>query len=279
LDAGAHSIETDLRASRDNIWMLCHDAHIGPGANLNSRNGRRRTIRRRLTVSRQMSASLQRVSVNGNPDPIRFPRQTAAHSAFCADFVARHFVCPREPFAMPSLRHLLLFLHAYASPASALHGKTAEQRENAGRVIIDLEVKSEPFESPPARAQLQRLVSVIDEFAMRGRCRLRSFDHRLVKFAHELLPEAETAVLVAGTAPVDPARLAQDANARHYCPDYRFLDRDQVRCLHKEGIRVLPWTVNKPAEWRRLIDWGVDGITTDDPARLIEWLSKNGTSQ
>jgi glycerophosphoryl diester phosphodiesterase len=35
---------------------------------------------------------------------------------------------------------------------------------------------------------------------------------------------------------------------------------------------VLPWTVNDPDDWKRLLDWGVDGITTDYPDRLAEWL-------
>ncbi len=36
--------------------------------------------------------------------------------------------------------------------------------------------------------------------------------------------------------------------------------------------RVIPYTVNEPADWERLIAWGVDGITTDVPDRLLECL-------
>jgi glycerophosphoryl diester phosphodiesterase len=39
---------------------------------------------------------------------------------------------------------------------------------------------------------------------------------------------------------------------------------------------VLPWTVNSEADWKRLLDWGVDGITTDCPDRLAELLRKRG---
>ena len=32
----------------------------------------------------------------------------------------------------------------------------------------------------------------------------------------------------------------------------------------------MPWTVNDPADMRRLIDWKVDGLITDYPDRLRE---------
>lgn len=37
---------------------------------------------------------------------------------------------------------------------------------------------------------------------------------------------------------------------------------------HRNGMSVLPWTVNAPPEMRRLIDAGVDGILTDDHVLL-----------
>ena len=31
------------------------------------------------------------------------------------------------------------------------------------------------------------------------------------------------------------------------------------------ACRVVPWTVNRPEDMRRLIRWGVDGLITDRP--------------
>ena len=79
-------------------------------------------------------------------------------------------------------------------------------------------------------------------------------------------------VLVAGTAPVDPVVVARQADATIYCPDYTFLDATQVRMLRAANVRVLPWTVNQPEDWTRLLKWGVDGITTDYPDRLAKFV-------
>ena len=34
------------------------------------------------------------------------------------------------------------------------------------------------------------------------------------------------------------------------------------------------WTVDEVEDMRRLIDWGVDGIITDYPGRLMELLNR-----
>jgi glycerophosphoryl diester phosphodiesterase len=35
---------------------------------------------------------------------------------------------------------------------------------------------------------------------------------------------------------------------------------------------VIAWTANRPRDWRRLIAAEVDGIITDDPEALLEYL-------
>jgi glycerophosphoryl diester phosphodiesterase len=47
---------------------------------------------------------------------------------------------------------------------------------------------------------------------------------------------------------------------------------EEVRAAHGAGLRVIPWTANTEADWKRLIAAGVDGIITDDPERLIQYL-------
>jgi len=53
-----------------------------------------------------------------------------------------------------------------------------------------------------------------------------------------------------------------------------------VAALHRRGWRVWCWTVNDPSAMRRLADWGVDAILSDNPALLISTLSpSNGAGR
>ena len=45
------------------------------------------------------------------------------------------------------------------------------------------------------------------------------------------------------------------------------LDEALVRQARLEGLQVIPWTVNAPADMQRLVGWGVDGLITDEPDR------------
>ena len=42
------------------------------------------------------------------------------------------------------------------------------------------------------------------------------------------------------------------------------------------GLKVIPWTINTPADMERLIGWGVDGIITDYPDRLRTVMQARG---
>ncbi len=52
-----------------------------------------------------------------------------------------------------------------------------------------------------------------------------------------------------------------------YSPYFMFLTEERVKDMHGLGIKVIPWTVNKPDDMIRLKGMGVDGIITDYPDR------------
>ncbi|MGH1492632.1 MAG: glycerophosphodiester phosphodiesterase family protein [Acidimicrobiales bacterium] len=53
--------------------------------------------------------------------------------------------------------------------------------------------------------------------------------------------------------------------------DKRFVDR-----AHRAGLLAIVWTINDRAEMSRLLDIGVDGILTDEPATLKSLLEERG---
>jgi glycerophosphoryl diester phosphodiesterase len=52
----------------------------------------------------------------------------------------------------------------------------------------------------------------------------------------------------------------------------RILTPRLIAAAHRHGVEVHVWTVNDPAEMRRLIEMGVDGIVTDRADLALETL-------
>ena len=269
-DAGVSSIETDLHLTGDGVVVLCHEPTLDAALFTPPTAGAPRKALADLTL-----AELRRWRADRNPDPARFPDQNVVVPPLARWFAERHGV---DPFAVPTLSDLFLFAAAYAGEPGALVGKSPQQRARAARTGFDLELKVVPFH-PNAPGLLERRVAaMVQEAEVAERTTVRSFDHRCVRRLRALEPQLTGAVLIAHTAPVALAELVFRADARIYCPSFDFLDDELVRQAHAEDVRVLPWTVNEPEHWKRLIDWGVDGLTTDYPDRLAERLHAWGVA-
>jgi glycerophosphoryl diester phosphodiesterase len=142
------------------------------------------------------------------------------------------------------------------------------------RVGFNIELKS-----VPARPELTPLPDVfarkvLDEARAHGmleRITIQSFDHRMLAAVKKQAPKIPISLSIEGTLP-DLVALAENAHAEIVSPNLDWIVADDVRALHAKGIRVIPWTANKPEEWNYLAGIGVDGIISDDPASLIAWL-------
>ncbi len=281
-DLGVTSIETDIQLTRDGVPILYHDAQISERlCRLLPRSTAPDPTNHPLVSSLTLS-QLRSYKADVNPDPKRFPQQEAMITPLARLYADRERI---DPYALPALTDLFAFAQAYAGEMGAQAGKTDEQRRQAHQMRFDLELKRVPFHasatgddfdgSTPGLLE-QRLLDVVRAAGVVERTQVRSFDHRSVRTLRRMEPKLTAAVLIAETAPVAPAQLAQLADAQVYAPDYQFLDPAQVRQIHAVGVRVVPWTINETDDWLRLLDWGVDGITTDYPDRLAALLRARG---
>jgi glycerophosphoryl diester phosphodiesterase len=282
LDLGVTSLETDVHLTRDGVPVLLHDPRVTDQIFRRVDGSQPPFPCHRPLVSTLNFAHLRTFRADGNPDPKRFPAQDAGVTPAARLFGERFGV---DPYSPPNLADLFAFVELYAGDGGEKAGKSDEQRRRARAVRFDLELKRVPFHAEAigdvftgqgAGTLERRVAEVVRAAGAAARTTVRSFDHRSVRALGELEPGWATAVLVGEMAPVDPAELARRAGARLYCPAYEFLDAQQVRQLRDAGVAVLPWTVNDPDAWQRLLEWGVDGITTDHPDRLAALLRRRG---
>jgi len=57
-----------------------------------------------------------------------------------------------------------------------------------------------------------------------------------------------------------------------------YLTKDKIVKIHQEGMKVNVYTVNFEEEMEQFLHWGIDGIITNHPDRLIKILRKRGSS-
>jgi glycerophosphoryl diester phosphodiesterase len=283
LDAGVSSIETDVHLTRDGVAVLCHDPLIcDPPCTLLQLGAALPATP--LLVSQLTVEELRGYRADGNPDPRRFADQVALVTPLAALFAEQWGL---EPYGIPTLEELLQFTAAYAGELGARAGKSPMQRQQARKVIFDLELKRVPFHPESINDRFdgtkpglleERIVEAVRRAGVAKRTTVRSFDHRCIRLLRRMEPDLTGAILMAETAPLSPAELVERADAQLYCPAYLFLDETIVRQVQAAGARVLPWTVNQPEHWQRLLEWGVDGITTDFPNHLARYLTECGVA-
>ena len=77
---------------------------------------------------------------------------------------------------------------------------------------------------------------------------------------------------VGGSVP----RLVKASGAKVWSPNFGDLSEAQLREAQALGLKVVPWTVNDPAQIERLLQWQVDGLISDYPQRVREAMARAG---
>lgn len=131
-------------------------------------------------------------------------------------------------------------------------------------------------------------ITVIRREKMENRVTIQSFDWRTLAVVQQEAPEIPTVYLTAQQAWQDNIlakqksspwteplhvsrsggsvpRMVRAAGGAVWSPYHAETTREQVREAQALGLKVVVWTVNEPADMRRMIEWGVDGVISDYP--------------
>jgi glycerophosphoryl diester phosphodiesterase len=123
---------------------------------------------------------------------------------------------------------------------------------------VNVEIK------PRGPVVVERVVEAVDVIDARDRTLASSFTFEVAARASDL--GLLSSLLVHATTIGDAlARRCVDAGVVGLHPDAASVDPDAVACCHAQGLFVMVWTVDDPAEMRRLAAAGVDAICTNVP--------------
>ena len=136
---------------------------------------------------------------------------------------------------------------------------------------MNLEVKADSREDALATAAtLEGVLADLNE-PVRARILVSSFELDAVAWLKSRLPWLRVGTLFTGSQwrKEDMIARALDLDAEAIHPNIRLVVSDLVERAHDVGLRVNVWTANRWPTIRRLLAFGVDGIFSDLPERVV----------
>ena len=294
LRVGVNWVDSDIIMSRDGVIMASHDLWLNPDVISNpdgkfwaksnkefmqqvNKDGYDKYIDKYLAYNLTMKQLQQFNAGKINPDsPYAkwFPDQIANSGA-----------------VMPTLQQIIDYTNANSNK----------------KVNFQLEIKSDPEHdnwtaSPDVFAK--KLYAILKKNNLINRVEIQAFDWRYLYALQKLDKNIKTAYLVGSDGiesmqNLDPKiaglwsggkllkdynnslpQMVKDLGGSLYEPEDITLTKEQLDEAHRLGLKVVVWTwpensgkVIDSVVINRLIDWGIDGIITDNPAQLNSILA------
>lgn len=139
-----------------------------------------------------------------------------------------------------------------------------------GKVVLNIEVKNTPIDYPGIENDL---LDLIEDYPHRDKLIISSFDHQVILRIHQMAPDLKLALL-ADAVFVDIGDYAKKIGATVWHPCVDSLHADAVSEAQTAGLEINAWTLNDARKWDYALRIGLDGIVTDDPLGLVNFLDQ-----
>ncbi len=141
-------------------------------------------------------------------------------------------------------------------------------------VGFNIEIKHEAawvgLHAPEAEVAAAAVLGAIRRCGIAPWTTVQSFSADVLERVHAADAGVQTAWLMEDEKSVLEALACLTFRPDVYSPHHVLLSPEEVQRAQALGVRVVPWTVNDRARMQELLDWGVDGLISDDPALALE---------
>lgn len=117
------------------------------------------------------------------------------------------------------------------------------------------------------------LINILHKNNISNRTIIQSFDQRAIIIVKKIDPSIKLSFLIEDPK-INMIEIGKKLNVDIISPDYTFLNKDIVNQLHDNNILVLPWTVDTTTDLQKMININVDGVITDYPKEMIDYIHK-----
>jgi glycerophosphoryl diester phosphodiesterase len=282
LSLGVTTLEMDAAITKDDVVVVSHDPALNPNI---TRGPDGKFLEGRGPLIRDLThAELMRYDVG------RLKPDTSYARAY-PDQV------PLDGTRIPKLSEVFALV----------------KRSGNERVQFDIETKVFPLapqDTLPPDVFARRLVAEIRAAGMASRTMIQSFDWRTLQVVKREAPEIRTVYLSARRSFLDNIctgagagkpeasaaecgdsawtagfqlkrhgslpKMVKAAGGDIWSPYHGDLDATQRAEAKALGLKVVPWTVNDPAQIAKVLDLAPDGIISDRPDRVREEMRRRG---
>jgi glycerophosphoryl diester phosphodiesterase len=262
---GVDGVELDVLVSADGELVVHHDFRIRPeiarGADGAWVSSAARPAVFELTLDRLKSFDVGRLKT-GTDYAARYPEQR-----------------PSDGQRIPTLREVI----------GLFKGRCPER----ARLLVEIKTSpEEPGMTPPPETVADKVIGLLKQEGVDRGALILSFDWRALVHVQKNAPGIPTVYLsmispgLDNIKPGQPGpspwtagidvddfrgsvpRAVKAAGGLIWAPFFRNLSPDSLDEARRLGLQVFVWTPDQPADMKRLIDMGVDGIITNRPDLL-----------
>lgn len=162
----------------------------------------------------------------------------------------------------PLAADLIAFCEEYAAGKGFKPGYNIEIKSRTG--------KGEGTLWPGYEEFCDKCMEVLLDAKLGKRLIVQTFDVRALEYLHQHYPGTILSYLTEDETDIETILPQISFKPEWWSPNYQVVTPENVAYCHKRGIKVVPWTVDDPAEIQRMVDCGVDAIISNYPDRLLE---------
>ena len=281
IENGATTIECDMQLTKDGQIVMSHNPTLNPEVTLDAQGNR---VEKDKYYINQLSLDELRAYNVGRMDE-------------STEYYNLHGKTQVQTDAkIPTLRELF------------------ELVRDSGDTNVRLNIETKSYPDPALGEKyannsnmdtmVNEFYSLVKEFGFQDRVTLQSFDWSTLAKMEQIDPSIETSALyseepswgIDGTTlwigrkeaspwlggvnindfNNDPVKAAHSLGIDVVSPYYTEVVAETIKEAHEFGMKVIPWSVNEREDMEKLYNMGVDGIITDRPWVLREFLESKG---
>lgn len=241
---GAKTLELDCVISADGKVVVSHDAYMSSDFMLKPDGSPiSKSEEKSLALYKMPYDSIRKFDGGSKPHP-RFPEQKKMKTY------------------KPLLSDLIDSVEVYV------------KKNKLKPVYYNMETKISPAGdgvfNPTPDVFVSLVMDVIKKKKIENRTTIQSFDPRTLQILHKENAKVKLAFLLMNKDSFDDNITKLGFKPDIYSPYYTLVNEELVKKAHENKVLVLPWTVDEEKDMSQLAAYGVDGIITNQPDRMIK---------